>query len=57
MNYDILFEIGDLAILIALWLALGGELGIIAYGFYMAAGLALDYLSNSKKMVDKGTMV
>lgn len=45
---DILFELGDLAILIALWLILGGDLAVMAFVAYAAAGLGLDFLRKQR---------
>lgn len=48
---DILFELGDIAILIALWLILGGDLAVVAFVAYAAAGLGLDLLRKQRSPV------
>jgi len=42
---NLLFELGDVAILIALWITLGGELAVIAYVTYALAGITLGAIS------------
>lgn len=41
MNIDTLYELGDIAILVVLWLSLGGELAVLAYLCYAVTGLLL----------------
>lgn len=41
---EILFEIGDIVILLVLWLVLGGDLAVMAFIAYAAAGLGIDFL-------------
>lgn len=40
---DLIFELADIAILVTLWLSLGGELAVIAYLCYALGGLAVEY--------------
>lgn len=46
---DLIFELGDIGILLALWLTLGGELAVIAYLIYAATGLALERVAGQKE--------
>lgn len=41
---DTLFEIGDIVILLVLWLTLGGDLAVLAFACYALTGIGLDFL-------------
>lgn len=52
MNFDILFDIGDIVILLVLYIAMGGELAVMAYITYAIVGVVLGFITDREKPVD-----